>query len=38
MEQICQSCAMPFEYGNPGTNADGVSGYNEILYLGRLFF
>ena len=26
MEQnICQSCAMPFEYGKLGTNADGTN-------------
>jgi transcriptional regulator with XRE-family HTH domain len=24
---ICQSCAMPFEYGKPGTNSDGT--YND---------
>jgi len=23
-EGVCQSCAMPFEYGRPGTNADGT--------------
>ena len=23
-ERICQSCAMPFKYGKPGTNADGT--------------
>ena len=22
-QEICQSCAMPFEHGKPGTNADG---------------
>jgi hypothetical protein len=24
MEKICQSCATPFEYAKPGTNADGT--------------
>ena len=40
MEQKnCQSCAMPFEYGKPGTNADGTANkdYCEHCYKNGKF-
>ena len=38
-EGICQSCAMPFEYGKPGTNADGTDNedYCEHCYQSGKF-
>jgi transcriptional regulator with XRE-family HTH domain len=38
-EGICQSCAMPFEYGRPGTNADGTDNedYCEHCYQNGAF-
>jgi len=39
MEKICQSCAMPFEYGKPGKNADGTDSqdYCEHCYKNGKF-
>ena len=39
MNPICQSCAMPFEYGKHGTNADGTDNpdYCEHCYEGGAF-
>ena len=38
-EGVCQSCAMPFEYGRPGTNADGTDNedYCEHCYANGQF-